>query len=530
MRDETPVFSRAATAAPHRAASLAGKTILSEGGNAIEAMLAMASTIAVVYPHMNAIGGDGFWLIREPGGRTHYIEACGFAGAKATIAHYHELGHHEIPKRGALAALTVPGAIAGWILAHEMARSMGGKIPLPDLLREALRSAREGYAQSFSEHAAAPREFAALAAVPGFAAQYLMDGKFPAEGTMRSSPALGETFEHLSRAGLDDFYRGDVAREMAADLERAESPVTRADLNAMHAKLRPPLSLKLKGRTLYNSQPPTQGLAALYMLGLFERLGVTRAESFAHIHALIETAKRALVLRDQVCTDFDALKQPAENYLTSAFLDREAARISMTRAAQWPLPPDAGDTIWMGAIDASGLSVSYIQSVFWEYGSGLRLPATGVLMQNRGTSFSLDAKALNPLTPGRRPFHTLTPPLCAYDDGRVLSYGSMGGDGQPQFQAQIFTRMELGMGPLEAVSAPRFLFGKTWGADSTSLKLEEGFDDALVSALRKAGNEIEMRPGARSQSFGHAGALMRRRDGSIAAAHDPRSDGSAEGF
>ena len=236
------------------------------------------------------------------------------------------------------------------------------------------------------------------------------------------------------------------------------------------------------------------------------------------------------MLRDQVCTDFDALKQPAEKYLTPDFLDRESAKISMERASVWPMPPDQGDTIWMGAIDASGLSVSYIQSVFWEYGSGLRLPSTGVLMQNRGTSFSLDAKALNPLTPGRRPFHTLTPPLCTYDDGRVLSYGSMGGDGQPQFQAQIFTRMELGMGPLEAVSAPRFLFGKTWGADSTSLKLEEGFDDALVSALRKAGHEIELRPGQRSQSFGHAGALLRRRDGSIAAAHDPRADGSAEGF
>jgi gamma-glutamyltranspeptidase len=216
-------------------------------------------------------------------------------------------------------------------------------------------------------------------------------------------------------------------------------------------------------------------------------------------------------------------------YLDAAFLDGEAQAIDRRRAAPWPAPVDRGDTVWMGAIDRNGLAVSYLQSLYWEYGSGCVSPKTGVLIGNRGVSFSLDAKHPNALAPGRRPFHTLNPAMAAFDDGRVMPYGSMGGDGQPQFQAQVFTRYRNGASLADAIDAPRFLLGRTWGADSPSLKLEDRFDPSLARALEKAGHMVEtLAPYA--DVFGHAGALVRHARGRVEAAHDPRADGGSAGI
>ena len=526
---DTPTFTRAAAAAPHILAAETGRNILAEGGNAAEALVGMAATIAMVYPHMNSVGGDGFWLIREPKGRVRYIEACGFASRNATIAYYRGLGYDAIPPRGALAALTVPGAIGGWMLALELARALGGKLPLADLLRDAIRFGRDGYPQSRSEAHGKPFEFDMLKDAPGFAARFLIDGKFPEAGTMRRAEKLSDTLDQLAHAGLDDFYRGDVGRELAADLEQIGAPLVREDLAAYRAVARDALELHLNQRSHYNSPPPTQGLASLLILGIFDRLKVPRKDSFEHIHGLIEASKRALTIRDRVCTDFECLKHAPDTFLTPQALQREADAISMQRAAPYPVAPANGDTIWMGAIDASGLAVSYIQSLYWEYGSGCVLPRTGVLMQNRGVSFSLDATAMNPLAPGRRPFHTLNPALASFSDGRVMCYGAMGGDGQPQFQAQVFTRYFLGEGLADAIDAPRFLFGRTWASPSRALKIEDRFDPQIVERLRAVGHEVEML-GAYDENLGHAGALVRYPDGHIEAAHDPRSDGGAAGI
>ena len=526
---ETQTFSKAAVAAPHLDAARAGKAILAEGGNAVEAMLAMAATIAVVYPHMNGIGGDGFWTIREANGRVRVIEACGFAGANATIAAYRDAGHDIIPRRGPLAALTVPGAVGGWAMALELARSLGGRLSARTLLHDAIEKAR-GYRQSKSEARYKHRESATLYAAPGFAQNYFVDGKIPAASEARRNERLGDTLAHLAEAGFEDFYRGDVGRELSADLERIGAPVTREDISRYRSVLREPLRFDLPGRALINTPPPTVGLISLVTLGLFERLGVERAETFEHIHGLVEASKRALALRDAACVDFDAPRPDPASFLSPRFLERAAAKIDMTRAAAWPLAPEEGDTIWMGAIDGQGLAVSYIQSLFWEYGSGCVLPATGVLLQNRGVSFSLDAAHPNALAPGKKPMHTLNAPLCVFGDGRVMSYGSMGGDGQPQFQAQIFSRYMFGAGVAGAIDAPRFRFDKRWGAPRATLKLEDRFDPSIVSRLDAVGHEIEVIGDGFIDQFGHAGMLVRHRDGRIEAAHDPRSDGGAEGI
>jgi gamma-glutamyltranspeptidase len=527
---ESHFFDKAAVAAPHTAAAETGRAILAEGGNAIEAMIGMAATIAIVYPHMNAIGGDGFWIIHEPGGRVRYIEACGPAGSRATPERYRALGYDAIPPRGPLSAVTVPGTVGGWALAHDLATHLGGRLPIADLLRDAVRLGREGYASSPSEARTHPFEFDMLKEAPGFAATYLVDGKLPTAGTRRTNAALAATLEHLGDAGLDDFYRGDIGRELAADMDAIQAGGTRADLQNYRAVWRQPLMLPLAGRTHYNAPPPTQGLASLIILGIFDRLAVKAPEGFAHIHWLIEASKRALAIRDRVCTDFDRLLHVPEDFLTPEALRREADMIDMTRAAAIPIKTAPGDTIWMGAIDASGLAVSFIQSIYWEYGSGCVLPRTGVLLQNRGISFSLDPKAVNPLMPGRRPTHTLNPALATFNDGRIATYGSMGGDGQPQFQAQIFSRLLFGESVASAIDKPRFLFGKTWGTSTTSLRLEPRFDDSVISGLRRAGHDVELSDEPYADTFGHAGMLIRRKDGRIEAGHDPRSDGGAAGI
>jgi gamma-glutamyltranspeptidase/glutathione hydrolase len=454
--------------------------------------------------------------------------AGGRAGANARRELYRD--HEAIPPRGPLAALTVPGAVAGWALALDAAKAEGGRLPLATLLAPAIRHAGEGYTVTRSQARLTAEKLAELKDVPGFAQAFLVDGKPPEAGATMKQAALAATLDHLAHAGLDDFYRGDVGREIAADLERIASPVTRADLAQHRAGVVEPLSVALAAGTLYNTPPPTQGLASLIILALFERLRVGDAEGFDHVHGLVEATKRAFRVRDRIITDPDRLPAPPERFLDRGFLAAEADKIDPRKAARWPAPAGAGDTIWMGAADKDGRVVSYIQSLYWEFGSGCVLPATGVLMQNRGASFSLAPGALNALAPGRLPFHTLNPALAALADGRVIAYGTMGGDGQPQSQAALFSRHVLYRVPLDrAIDAPRWLLGRTWGSPHTNLRLESRFDGNLIDRLLSAGHDVEVLPEPYSDTMGHAGAVVLHPDGTLEGAHDPRADGAAAG-
>lgn len=524
----TPAAVGGMMVAPHHLAAQAGRDVLRDGGNAVEAMVAAAAAIAVVYPHMNAIGGDGFWLIHEPGKPPVAIDACGAAAALADRNFY--AGLDAIPSRGPKAALTVAGTISGWAKALEVAQGWGRPLSLSRLLADAIRHGRDGVAVTASQSALTRDKLAGLKDAPGFAEAYLVNGAPPARGDLLRQPALAQTLATLAERGLDDFYRGSVAASIAGELERLGSPLRAADLAAHQARVVEPLSVRLADATVYNLPPPTQGLASLMILGIFDRLAVTEGEGFAHLHGLVESTKRAFRVRDRVVTDPARLPKAPAAFLADEVLDRLAEEIDMARALPWPEPAAPGDTIWMGAIDREGRAVSFIQSVYWEFGSGVVLADTGICWQNRGTSFSLDPAALNALEPGRKPFHTLNPALALFDDGRVMPYGTMGGEGQPQTQAAVFTRYARFGQPLQqAVSAPRWLLGRTWGDVSTSLKLESRFDPALVESLRAAGHQVELLAEAFSDTMGHAGALVRHSNGLIEGAFDPRSDGAAAG-
>jgi gamma-glutamyltranspeptidase len=510
---------------PHHRASQAGLNVLDAGGTAIEAAVATAAALAVVYPHMNSIGGDGFWLIAEPGEEPIAIDASGRAAAGATAERYQ--GLNAIPWRGGLAACTVAGTVSGWKLALELNAQRGGGMSLDDILRDAIGLAEGGIVVTNGLSETIAEKAAELSLQAGFNAVFRPGDVTPAPGAVLRQVALAETLKRLATDGLDDFYRGGLAADMAADLARLGSPLTAADLANHAASQVKPLTVRAGDARLFNLPPPTQGIASLLILALYDRLATARLDSVEHLHGLIEATKLAFVMRNNSVGDPErSLFKPQALLDDHRALDRMAQQINPDRAAPWPQPSSDGDTVWLGVTDRRGQMVSLIQSTYFEFGSGLVLPKTGVTWQNRGCSFSLKGSGPNRLLPGAKPFHTLNPAMALFDDGRMMSYGTMGGEGQPQTQAAIFTRYALyGQELQAAVTAPRWLLGRTWGQDSVTLKLEDRFPRAVTDRLRSMGHAVEI-VAPFTSLMGHAGAIVRHPDGGLAGACDPRSDGA----
>lgn len=523
---------RGIAVAPHGLAAQSAIAVLREGGNALEAMIAAAATIAVVYPHMNGIGGDSFWLLYAPGGAVRGIDASGAAGCNVSRALYADYGVDTIPMRGPLAANTVSGTISGWNKALAIGAEWGGRLPLSRLLEDAIHYARNGIPVTASQAASTQAKFAELATQPGFGESFLVDGVPPLAGSFFKQPRLATTLEQLVRDGLDDYYRGDLARSIATDLATVGSPLTLDDLTAHRALEVRPLALRHSLGTVYNMTPPTQGVISLAILGVVDRLGIDALDPLSadYVHLAVEATKQAFRLRDRYVTDPAYMKVEAQSLLAPESLDELAAQVDKARAYAWGGATVPGDTIWMGVIDGEGRAVSFIQSIYHEFGSGVVVPETGINWQNRGCSFSLDPNALNALEPRRKPFHTLNPALALLDDGRTMVYGTMGGDGQPQTQAVVFTRYAvMKMGLQAVVSSPRWLLGRTWGSMSESLKLESRFAPEVVQSLRERGHVVDV-IGAYDETVGHAGALVRHRHGVMEGAFDPRSDGGVAAF
>ncbi len=516
--------------APHALAAQSALAVLRDGGNAVEAMVAAAATIAVVYPHMNGLGGDSFWLISRPASpgapEVVGLDASGAAAALARRENY--AGQGAIPFRGGQAAITVAGTVSGWQAALEFsAQKLGGRLPLARLLADAVDYARHGAPVTASQHRNTLQKCAELQHLPGFAQTFLPGGQAPEIGSLFRQPRLADSLEHLARAGLLDFYRGDLAASLARDLEAAGSPMRAADLLGHQAATRSPLVLQHSHGKVYNMPPPTQGLVSLLILGLMDRLDTQAMDHLGpdFVHAAVESVKKAFAVRDSFITDPVYMRADPAQFLRAAAMDEMAGGISLARATPWGAGKGPADTVWMGVIDSEGCAVSMIQSIYHEFGSGVVLEGSGIAWQNRGASFSLDPGHINTLEPGKKPFHTLNPALAHLDDGRTMVYGNMGGDGQPQSQSAVFNRCVVhGMNPQEAVAAPRWLLGRTWGQSTDSLKLEGRFPDSTVAALRQRGHEVEVL-GDFDETFGHAGCLLRHPGGALEGGFDPRSDG-----
>jgi gamma-glutamyltranspeptidase/glutathione hydrolase len=416
------------------------------------------------------------------------------------------------------------GTIAGWQKALQTDNS---GMSLSDLLQPAIEAAEQGIEVTQSLVDASEKTFSRLAELNAFAERFLNNGRPLQVGDKLTNPPLARTFKRLAESGLDSFYRGELAEQMAEELAMAGSPLTLADFHKHHAKVMAPLSVEISKGRLYNFGAPTQGLASLLILAIYDRLASQADNELDHVHLLVEATKQAFIIRDRWITDEADLQSPLQEWLSDSVIKQCTADISMSQAQPWPHLAKPGDTVWMGATDQHGTMVSFIQSIYWEFGCGVVLPSSGIVWNIRGQSFSLDPQHHNVLAPGKKPFHTLNPAYAELNDGSRMVYGTMGGEGQPQTQACLFSRYHYqGMSLQEAIAKPRWLLGRTWGDSTNNLRLEQQLFNIHGDALQQRGHEV-IQVDDNNELMGHAGAIMLDLHGQVSASSDPRSDGTS---
>lgn len=519
----TSHLCKPAITSPHKLASEAGASILREGGSAIEAVVACAAALTVVYPHMNSIGGDSFWLIQPKGKKPFAIDASGRSAAAANMNFYE--GYSSIPSRGGISSLTSAGTLSGWKLAIDL--DGDAKLPLSRILSAAIQYAKNGFTVSKSLENSALILDSVTEKNNYFNQLYQSNDKRLFYGENFTNNDLANTFIHLSKKGLNDFYHGEIAEQCIKSLVENGSPLSTDDLKSYSAKKVEPLTVPVQGAKLFNLPAPTQGAASLMILAIVDRLKKDFESESDLIHLIVEATKRAFILRNKSITDPSFTPPTYESMTSSECILNEANKVSLSSALEWPCSSRESDTVWVGAIDAQGTLVSFIQSIYWEFGSGIAIPELGFVWNNRGSSFSLDKDNINHLRPSAKPFHTLNPAMAIFDDGRRLAYGCMGGEGQPQTQAAIFSRYAWLSEPLEtALSRGRWLLGRTWGKESNNLKIEADIFDEVKESLSNLGHDIECVP-KHSEMMGHAGAILSKSSGDSFSVTDPRSDGAA---
>lgn len=509
---------------PHALASEAGLEVLRAGGNAIEAAIAIGATLAVTYPHFTGLGGDAFWIVSDGAGNVRTLSGIGQAAQ--TLPAYAQ----AIPTRGAAAAITTAATVDTWDRAFAISRDLwGGTQAWGSLFQRAIGHAHDGFEVTPSQRFWQAFRQDELRHWHGFAATFMPHDRLPEPGDRLHQPALARSLDRIATHGARDFYEGDLAERIVAGLREAGSPLTLQDLRHTAARDEAPLRVAYRGGELLSLPPPTQGVTTLQIMGMLERFDFTDiAEGSAPFyHLLVEAVKQAFIERNRYVADPDFVDVPARAMLAPDRLDALAARIDTASALPWPHVYQHGDTVYLGAVDSQGRCASVLQTVYFDWGSGVVAGDTGILWHNRGAAFSTAPGHHNVIQPGKRPFHTLNPGMYLRNGKPCLLYGTQGADGQPQTLAAVLTRLiDYGMDPLDALSRPRFLLGRTFSDVRDSLKIEADAGDDVIAALIALGHEVSVIP-AQSPLAGHPGAIALYDDGRCAGAHDPRSDGIA---
>ncbi|MDQ7968855.1 MAG: gamma-glutamyltransferase [Oxalicibacterium faecigallinarum] len=510
---------------PHELATQAGQRVLQEGGNAIEAAVAIAACLNVTYPHFSGFGGDGFMIISDSNGKVRTLSGIG--QAPAVLPQY----GNSIPVRGAASMLTTAANVDTLGKAFDISRNeLGGKRSWAELLTPAIGLARNGFPVTPSERFWMDFRQKELTDLPAIAHHFMQDGKAPEIGATFRQPQLADTLETLAARGYRDFYEGQLAERIARGLREAGSPITASDLAKTQARVEAPLQVAYRDGFLLANQPPTQGMTTLEIMGILNQFDLRkmREGSADYYHLLVEAVKQAFIDRNRYVADPEFVDVPVAKLLSTEHLKKRAQAIDMKKALAWPHVFRTGDTVFIGAADAYGNAVSMLQTVYFDWGSGVMAGDTGILWHNRGASFSLKPGHPNELKPGKRPFHTLNPGMFMQNGKPRILYGTQGADGQPQTLTAILTRMiDYGLDPYTALSKPRFLLGKTFSDTRDTLKLEQDAGEEVFAELAKRGHEISTLP-VQSPLSGHPGAIVIDASGKkFSGAHDPRSDGRA---
>lgn len=514
--------------APQGLAAQAGGAMLSAGGSAADAAVAMAAALSVVYPHMTGIGGDLFALYYDARSqRVSAFNGSGGAAKLATLEYYRSRGYGAIPERGGLSALTVPGAVDGWIALHEKF----GKLEFARLLAPAIRFARDGtpIARSLARSMEEERPF--LEADEGGRFAYARAARI---GDLLVQPALAHTLECIAARGRAWFYEGDGAAAIDAYCRRIDSPLRAEDFAAHRGVWTEPIRGEFRAFESLTTAPNSQGLTLLLAQMIYEEfIGSGRPPdgSAAFVHAAVEAAKIAHADRDRFVGDPAYVSAPLDSLLTKEYARRCARRIDPYRAASSQLgTADLGGTTYFACVDGDGNAASVIQSIYLHFGAAVVVPELGIALHDRGCWFTLDEGSPRSLAPGRRPFHTLIANMLRSGDKPWLIYGSMGGEGQPQTGLVLAIRIaERGMDPQAAIEAPRWRWGGSALSGVGEVSIEGRVGAACIAGLRARGHSLIVCDDW-EEKMGHAGAILIDRDrGVLLGGADPRGDGIALG-
>jgi gamma-glutamyltranspeptidase/glutathione hydrolase len=513
-----PVLAANVVATSQPLAAQAGLEALADGGNAVDAVLATAIALTIVEPVSNGIGSDAYAIVWDGRG-LHGLNASGRSPAAWTPEYF--AGRSAFPARG-WDSVTVPGCVSAWRELH----GRWGKLPFERLFQRAIQYARDGFLVSPTVAAQWDKQVPELKAQPGFAEAFMPGGRAPRPGERFRFPAAAAVLEEIARTRGEAFYRGAIAEKIEAHARKQGGAMRASDLAAHKADWVTPLQMDYRGYTLHELPPNGQGIVALMVLGMLEHFDLRSmpVDGVDSVHLQIEATKLAFADAWRYVADLDYMKDvPPQALLDKGYLQSRAKLIDPKRAQDFgPGKPPQGGTVYLTAADASGMMVSFIQSNFMGFGSGV--VADGVSLQNRGATFVLGEGHPNRVGPSKRPYQTIIPAFVTKDGVPVMSFGVMGGTMQPQGHAQVMVRIvDYGQSPQAACDGPRFRF-----VQKLDVSVEEGrFPSATLEGLKGRGHRI-----VHVEDYNQFGSaqLIWKLDSGYFAASDPRRDGQAAGF
>ncbi len=511
-------------------ASQVGLDVLKRGGNAVDAAIAMAAMLNVTEPSMTGVGGDAFMMVYDAKTKKLAgLNASGRAPRALTLDHFASRRITQMPLTG-MEPITVPGAFDGWVTLL----GRYGSMKLADLLAPAIGYAEDGFPVMEKIAADWQPEVPKLKANPAAASTFLVDGGAPRPGAIFVQKNLARTLRTLARGGRDAFYRGKIGQAIVDYCQAHGGFLSMEDLAAHKAEWVEPLSTDYRGHTLFELPPNGQGMTALLLLNIIEPLDLSsmRDQPERYYHTLIEATKIAFADRNRFIADPAFAKIPVKELLSREYAARRRALINPDRAIDPPAYGDirpSTDTTYFAVIDKDRNAVSFINSIFNAFGSGVVAGDTGIMLHNRGTGFSLDPGHPNRIEPGKRPFTTLIPAMVFKDEKLLMAYGVMGGDIQAQGHVQVLMNLvDRGLNLQQAIDAPRFRY-----ISGKGVMLEEGLGQPLIEALVARGHErILPGPGLTHRALmgGGQAVMVDPETGALLGASDARKDGLALGY
>lgn len=520
-----------AVASPHYLATQVGQEIIKKGGHAVDAAIAINTVLCVVYPHMSGLGGDMFSLVWDSKEKEVIsINGSGRSGSQVTKEKYKD--YKTIPERGPLAANTVPGTVDGWWQLHKKY----GRLKWEELFKDAIKYAEDGCAvtEKLSGYINDKKDI--LKTFEETAKIFLPKGEHLKPGEILKQPDLAWVLKTIAKEGASGFYEGKVAEKMIFSLREEGGILNKDDLKNHQTSIEKPLMIDYKGYQVYEAKPNTQGVAALMMMNILKNHDMEKIgdNTSSYYHLMAEAAKISFHYRDKWVTDSSSIEIPTDQLLSEEHARTMNENIKsdfvfdLNKLESLPEIKSSQDTVYLCAIDSEGNAVSLIQSIYHEFGSAFMPKGCGFLLQNRGSFFSLDKDHPNSLEPNKRTFHTIIPSMVTKNDRPFMIFGTMGGEGQPQTQCAILTRVvDFGYNIQQAIEAPRWLYGRMWGDASTSFKLEARIPGSIRRILNEKGHIVEIEENY-SQTMGHAqGIIIDQETGFYSAGADPRGDGLA---